>query len=91
MERCQVYGAVSLVAGALLFLGCGDGKSPVQPTPSLPAPTPHVFSLSGSVSDTASRPLGGSRVGRSSTVRGPAWSRRPMRPVDFRCPEPLRA
>lgn len=31
MERC--HGAVGLVAGALLFLACGDGKSPVQPTP----------------------------------------------------------
>jgi Carboxypeptidase regulatory-like domain len=46
----------------LLSLGCGDGNSPVQPTPPLPAPTPQVFSLSGSVRDTASRPLGGSRV-----------------------------
>jgi Carboxypeptidase regulatory-like domain len=50
-------------AVVLLFsLGCGDGKSPVQSTPPLPAPTPQVFSLSGSVRDTASRPLGGSRV-----------------------------
>lgn len=52
-----------LGAVVLLFsLGCGDGKSPVQPTPSPVAPTPQVFSLSGSVRDTASRPLGGSRV-----------------------------
>lgn len=52
-----------LGAVVLLFsLGCGDTQLPVQPTPSLPAPTPQVFSLSGSVRDTARRPLGGSRV-----------------------------
>ena len=52
-----------LAAGVLLFsLGCGDGQSPVQPTPSFPMRTPQVFSLSGSVRDTASRPLGGARV-----------------------------
>lgn len=52
-----------LGAVVLLFsLGCGDGKSPVQPTPPPIAPTPQVFSLSGGVYDTARRPLGGSRV-----------------------------
>ena len=67
-----------LAAFVLVFaLGCEDGKSPVQPTPSesvapQPAP-PLVFSLSGSVQDTASRPLAGARVeiiagDRSGTV-----------------------
>lgn len=52
-----------LGAVVLLFsVACGDGKSPVQPTPPPIAPTPEVFSLSGSVRDTASRPLGGARV-----------------------------
>jgi hypothetical protein len=51
-------GAVAL----LIALGCDDGGSPARPTPSLPAPTPQVFSLSGSVTDTAWRPLGGARV-----------------------------
>ena len=50
----------------LVALGCENGTSPVQPTPSEPvAPTPPpplVFSLSGSVQDTASRPLAGARV-----------------------------
>lgn len=49
----------------LFSLGCGNGRSPVQPTPPLPAPTPltlQEFSLSGTVVDTAWRPLGGSRV-----------------------------
>ena len=56
-----------LAAVVLLFaVACEDGKSPVQPTPSTPvspqpAP-PLVFSLSGSVQDTASRPLAGARV-----------------------------
>lgn len=56
-----------LAAVVLLFAAaCEDGKSPVQPTPSTPvspqpAP-PLVFSLSGSVQDTASRPLAGVRV-----------------------------
>jgi len=36
MERC--HGAVGLVAGALLFLACGDGQSPVQPTPPTAGP-----------------------------------------------------
>ena len=51
----------------LMFLGCGSGNSPVQPTttqptPAEPAPTPQVFLLSGSVSDSASRPLSGASV-----------------------------
>jgi hypothetical protein len=56
-----------LAAVVLLFaVGCENGTSPVQPTPSQPvspqpAPPP-VFSLSGSVQDTASRPLRGARV-----------------------------
>lgn len=37
MDRCQVSGAAGLIAWTLLFLACGDGKSPVQPTPALPA------------------------------------------------------
>ena len=50
----------------LVALGCNDSQSPVQPTPAAPvspqpAP-PLVFSLSGSVQDTASRPLAGARV-----------------------------
>lgn len=62
MGRSHVCGSVGLVAGVLLFLSCGDGKSPAQPTPSLPAPTQPVFSLSGRVTDTAYRPLSGARV-----------------------------
>jgi hypothetical protein len=46
----------------LCSLGCGDAKPPVQPTLPPVMPAPEEFSLSGSVSDTASRPLGGSRV-----------------------------
>lgn len=38
MERCQAYDAVGLVAGALLFLACGDGQSPAQPTPPTAGP-----------------------------------------------------
>ena len=50
-----------LAAVVLLFaMGCENGKSPVQPTPPEPVspqPTPPlVFSLSGMVQDTASRP-----------------------------------
>ncbi len=56
-----------LAAVVLVFtLGCEDGKSPVQPTPlnpAAPAPTPPlVFSVNGTVQDTASRPLAGARV-----------------------------
>src|SRR5262245_23231108 len=67
-----------LAAVVLLFaLGCEDGKSPVQPTssePASPQPAPRpLFSLSGSVQDTASRPLAGAKVeviagDRSGTV-----------------------
>jgi hypothetical protein len=57
-----------LLAGVVLVfaLGCENGQSPVQPTPSASAApqvaTPLVFSLSGSVQDSASRPIAGSRV-----------------------------
>ena len=56
-----------LAAVVLLFaVGCEDGKSPVQPTPpvsvSPESAPPIVFSLSGSVQDTASRPVAGARV-----------------------------
>jgi Carboxypeptidase regulatory-like domain len=61
MGPSQVCGSVGLVA-VLLFVACGDGESPVQPTPSVPAPPTQVFSLSGRVTDTAYRPVGGSRV-----------------------------
>jgi carboxypeptidase family protein len=48
----------------LFSLGCGDVQLPVQPTPS-----PELsFSLSGQVTDTANRPLNGSRV---AVVDGP--------------------
>jgi hypothetical protein len=74
----------------LLSLACGDGRSPVQPTPAPIAPTPQVFSLSGSVADTASRPLGGSRGEvidgqRTSVVTTTDETGR------FSMPEPLRA
>jgi carboxypeptidase family protein len=47
-----------LAAIALVFsLGCADGKSPVDPTPSA-----LTFSLAGDVRDTASRPLKGASV-----------------------------
>jgi hypothetical protein len=52
----------------LLSFGCADGKSPVEPTPSAPVPTPLTFSLAGSVNDTASRPLKGASV---AVVDGP--------------------
>ena len=52
-----------LAAVVLLFsLACGDGQSPVQPTPSSPCERSQEFSLSGSAMDTASRPLGGATV-----------------------------
>ena len=52
-----------LVAVPLLFFGCADAKSPVEPTPP-PAVPPALqeFRLSGAVSDAAWRPLKGSRV-----------------------------
>jgi hypothetical protein len=46
----------------LLSLGCGDVKSPVAPAPPPLASTPDLFSLSGSVTDTAQRSLSGSNV-----------------------------
>jgi hypothetical protein len=52
------FGAVLL----LFAVGCDNAPLPVQPTLSLPAPTLPEFRLSGSVRDTASRPLGGSTV-----------------------------
>lgn len=53
---------LTLVLASLVLLfspGCADGKSPVEPTPSPagPAPPTFTFSLAGSVSDTANRPL----------------------------------
>jgi hypothetical protein len=60
MERD--YAAIGLAAGALLFLGCGGGKSPVQTTAPSDVAAPKAFSLSGHVSDTAYRPVSGSRV-----------------------------
>ena len=56
-----------LAAIVLLFaMGCENGTSPVQPTPTEPVapqpPPPLVFSLNGSVQDTASRPLADARV-----------------------------
>jgi hypothetical protein len=73
MKRRHVYAVVGLVAGTLLFLGCGNRESPVEPTPPVQA-TPAVapafqdFRLSGAVSDTANRPLAGSKV---EVVDGP--------------------
>jgi hypothetical protein len=60
-----------LASVVLMFsLGCGDVQVPVQPTPSLPAPTTLAeFSLSGDVYDTAGRPLGGARVEVTSGAR----------------------
>jgi hypothetical protein len=49
-------------------LGCADGKSPVEPSPSAPEPPLLTFTLAGSVSDTASRPLKGVSV---TVVNGP--------------------
>jgi hypothetical protein len=46
----------------LFLVGCGDSVSPTQPAPSLPTSTAEEFLLSGSVADTASRSLAGSRV-----------------------------
>jgi hypothetical protein len=49
----------------LVSFGCGDPKSPVQPTLSAPAPVPRSpleFSVSGSVADTVSRRLADARV-----------------------------
>lgn len=58
-----------LAAIVLLFsLGCADGKSPVEPTPSAPAPAQLTFSLAGDVRDTASRPLKGASL---AVVDGP--------------------
>src|SRR5687768_14419244 len=57
-------GAVML----LFSLACADANSPVEPTPSAPAPAQLTFSLAGDVSDTASRPLKGASV---AVVDGP--------------------
>jgi hypothetical protein len=46
----------------LVSLGCGDAKVPVEPTPPPVAPALQDFQLSGAVSDTANRPLAGSKV-----------------------------
>jgi carboxypeptidase family protein len=55
----------------LLSLGCADGKSPVEPTPSPPVPAQVTFTLQGDVRDTASRPLKGASV---TVVDGPRAS-----------------
>ena len=53
----------------LLFtVGCDNAQLPAQPTAPLPAPTLPEFRLSGSVRDTASRPLGEARV---EVIAGP--------------------
>jgi hypothetical protein len=54
------FGAVVL----LVSIGCADRQSPTQPTlvQAMPAPAPQEFRLSGSVNDTADRPLGDARV-----------------------------
>jgi hypothetical protein len=58
-----------LAAIVLLFsFGCADDKSPIEPTPSAPAPAQLTFSLAGDVRDTASRPLKGASV---AVVDGP--------------------
>src|SRR5262245_43990636 len=68
MTGRHVYAVVGLVAGTLLVLGCGDRESPVEPTTPVQATPPPVapavqdFRLSGAVSDTANRPLAGSKV-----------------------------
>lgn len=68
MKRPHLHMVVGLVVSTLSVLGCGDGESPVGPTPPVqttPPPVPPAFQdfrLSGSVSDTASRPLAGSQV-----------------------------
>src|SRR5262245_3184831 len=59
MERRTVCGAGVLLAVALLLSGCGDTQLPVHPSPSSSAPTTPEFSVSGQVTDTAFRPLGG--------------------------------
>jgi hypothetical protein len=46
----------------LVSLGCGDAKVPVEPSPPSVAPALQEFRLSGAVSDTANRPLAGSKV-----------------------------
>jgi hypothetical protein len=58
------------LAGTVLAfsLGCADGTSPVEPSPSPPAPPQLTFTLAGDVRDTASRPLKGASV---TVVNGP--------------------
>jgi hypothetical protein len=60
--RCTATQLLTLALASLVLpfsFGCADRKSPVEPTPSpaVPAPPTFTFSLAGSVSDTASRPL----------------------------------
>jgi hypothetical protein len=58
-----------LAAIAMLFsCACADRRSPVEPTPAVPAPVLVTFTLAGSVSDTANRPLSGASV---TVVNGP--------------------
>jgi hypothetical protein len=58
-----------LAAIVLLFsLGCADGKSPVEPTPSAAVPAQLTFSLEGTVRDTVGRPLKGASL---AVVDGP--------------------
>ena len=53
----------------LLFtVGCDNAQLPAQPTAPLPAPTLQEFRLTGSVRDTASRPLSAARV---EVIAGP--------------------
>lgn len=63
MTPSQFY-AVGLLAAALLAVGCTDAAAPVRPTPTVPDATPSVqiFSLRGSVTDTAYRSLSGATV-----------------------------
>src|SRR5262245_21254593 len=58
-----------LLGAALFPMGCTDAAAPVQPTPPpVTPPAPLVFSLNGSVTDTAYQSLVGARV---EVVDGP--------------------
>jgi Carboxypeptidase regulatory-like domain len=67
MNRLHVCLAVCVCTAAWLA-GCGDGKSPVQPSADPYASLFPAFALSGYVVDTAYRPIAGSRV---EIVAGP--------------------
>ena len=67
MKQRSLSALLGSVVLPLALLGCDEARTPVQPTPQPAIPPPAgpagpAYSISGAVSDTAFRSLGGSRV-----------------------------